>query len=120
MNINTEILQIVSEIGYMACFQGDAERSQAIMAGVDAISTPQAPVKVGLAITKLYAGDIDTAIAILRDDVLVKEPEHMSAKCFLGIALKMQGKEDEARNLFSDVAERGTPDEKSIANAYLE
>lgn len=120
MNINTEILQTVSEIGYMACFQGDVERSQVIMQGVDAISTPQAPVKVGLAITKMYAGDVDSAIAILRDDVLLKEPEHMSAKCFLAIALKMKGNEEEAHNLFDDVVANGTPDEKNIAKAYLE
>ena len=103
----------------MACFRGDNERSQLIMSGVDAVGGNQTPIKMGLAITKIYAGDVDNAITILRDDVLIKEPEHMSAKCFLGIALNLKGDQQQANNLFQEVAQKGSPDEQSIANVYL-
>ena len=119
MKATTEILQLLSEVGYMACFKGDSERSQTIMDGVEAVGKEQAPIKMGVAITKIYAGEFDNAISILRDDILVQEPDHMSAKCFLGIALNLTGSEDEALSLFQDVAQRGNPDEQSIANAYL-
>lgn len=91
MNVTTELLQLLSEVGYMACFRGDSERAQVIMDGVDAVGDEQTPIKMGLAITKIYAGDLDDAISILRDDVLNNDPEHMSAKCFLGIALNLKG-----------------------------
>ena len=119
MNVSTELLQLLSEVGYMACFRGDNERSQVIMNGVDAVGENQSPIKMGLAITKIYAGDIDNAITILRDDVLAKEPDHMSAKCFLGIALNLKGDQSQAIGLFKEVAAKGSPDEQSIANVYL-
>ncbi|MGB0846224.1 MAG: tetratricopeptide repeat protein [Thiolinea sp.] len=119
MNVTTELLQLLSEVGYMACFRGDSERSQVIMDGVDAVGEEQAPIKMGLAIAKIYAGDLDNAVSILRDDVLAKEPEHMSAKCFLGIALNLKGDQDQASTLFEEVALKGSPDEQSIANVYL-
>lgn len=119
MNVTTELLQLLSEVGYMACFRGDSERAQVIMDGVDAVGKEQVPIKMGLAITKIYAGDLDNAVSILRDDVLQNEPGHMSAKCFLGIALNLKGDQDEANTLFEEVAVNGNEDEKSIASVYL-
>ena len=119
MNVSSELLQLLSEVGYMACFRGDARRSQVIMEGVEAVGREQTPIKMGVAIAKIYAGDIDRAIAILRDDVLAREPNHMSAKCFLGIAMNQQGDEAGAMALFQEVAKHGNPDEQSIANVYL-
>nr|CAA6827528.1 MAG: Unknown protein [uncultured Thiotrichaceae bacterium] len=119
MNVTTELLQLLSEVGYMACFRGESDRAQAIMGGVDAVGREQIPIKMGLAITKVYAGELDNAISILRDDILQTEPEHMSAKCFLGIALNLQGNQDEANTLFEEVAVHGNDDEQSIANVYL-
>ena len=119
MNVTTELLQLLSEVGYMACFRGDSDRAQVIMDGVDAVGKEQTPIKMGLAITKIYSGDLEQAISILRDDILVKEPDHMSAKCFLGIALNLVGNQDQANELFEEVAVRGNEDEQSIANVYL-
>lgn len=119
MNVSTELLQLLSEVGYMACFRGDNDNSQIIMDGVDAVGEEQAPIKMGVAISKIYAGDLDNAISILRDDVLAKEPDHMSAKCFLGIALNLKGEQSQATVLFQEVAEKGSSDEQSIANVYL-
>lgn len=119
MNVSTELLQLLSEVGYMACFRGDSDRAQLIMNGVDAVGREQAPIKMGLAITKIYAGDLDNAISILRHDVLSNEPDHMSAKCFLGIALNLKGDQNEANTLFEEVAVHGNEDEQSIANVYL-
>ena len=119
MKATTEILQLLSEVGYMACFKGDSVRSQMIMEGVDAIAREQTSIKMGVAVAKMYAGDMNGAISIFRDQVLAKEPDHMSAKCFLGIALNLSGDADEARTLFEEVSLRGNPDEKGIADFYL-
>lgn len=119
MRANTELLQSMAEIGYMACFKGDMNRSQAIMDGIDAISIQQNPVKISVAIVRLYAGRYDEAVSILRDQVLADEPDHMSAKCFLGIALSQKGQKLEAKELFQEVILRGNEDERNIASAYL-
>ncbi|HRJ54060.1 MAG TPA: tetratricopeptide repeat protein [Candidatus Thiothrix moscowensis] len=119
MQVNNELLQLLSEVSYLACFKGDMQRSQVIMDGVDALGGEQIPVKMGVAITKVYAGDYAQAIVILRDQILVREPEHMSAKCFLGIALSQTGSADEAKNLFEEVIQHGNQDERTIASAYL-
>ena len=119
MQVNTELLQLMSEVGYLACFKGDAERSQIIMSGVEAIGIEQIPIKMGVAIAKLYSGQYDQAITILRDQVLVREPNHMSAKCFLGIALSQTGHKAEAKEFLEDVVQRGNQDESAIASAYL-
>jgi hypothetical protein len=119
MQASSELLQIMSEVGYLACFKGDVERSQVIMDGVNAIGVEQTPIKMGVAISKVYAGQYDQAIDILRDQILVREPEHMSAKCFLGIALSQKGQKAEAKELLEDVIRRGNQDESAIAAAYL-
>lgn len=119
MQASNELLQLLSEVGYLACFKGDNTRSQVIMDGVEAMGGEQTPVKMGVAITKVYAGDYEQAISILRDQILVREPGHMSAKCFLGIALSQTGQPDEARTLFEEVIQNGNQDERVIASAYL-
>jgi predicted Zn-dependent protease len=119
MQASSELLQVMSEVGYLACFKGDVERSQVIMDGVNAIGVEQTPIKMGVAISKVYAGQYDQAIDILRDQILVREPEHMSAKCFLGIALSQKGQKAEAKELLEDVIQRGNQDESAIAAAYL-
>ncbi|OQX15846.1 MAG: hypothetical protein BWK73_05550 [Thiothrix lacustris] len=119
MQATVQLLQLISEIGYMACFAGQTKRSQVIMDGVSAIGIEQTPIKMGVAIIKIYAGYYEQAIAILRDDVLLNEPKHMSAKCFLGIALSQKGQKAEAKALFEEVIRLGNSDESSIAAAYL-
>lgn len=119
MQASVELLQLMSQAGYMACFRGDTKRSQIIMEGVEAIGIEQIPIKMGVAIAKVYAGDYDYAIDILRNQVLQMDPGHMSAKCFLGIALTQTGVVDEARVLFEEVIQHGNQDERSIASAYL-
>ena len=119
MNTDIELLRIMSQVGYLTCFKGDAKRSQMIMDGVSAIGREQIPIKIGVAVADIYAGKYDKAIDVLRDQILVEDPNHMSAKCFLGIALTQKGKKSEAKELFDEVVLHGNQDEKMIANAYL-
>lgn len=119
MSPDVELLKLISQIGYLTCFKGDAKRSQIIMDGVSAIGREQIPIKLGVAVADIYAGKYDKAIDILRDQILVEDPQHMSAKCFLGIALTQKGKKSEAKELFDEVVVYGNQDEKIIATAYL-
>lgn len=119
MEIRAELLRTLSQVGYMACFKGLIQEGQVIMDGIRAVRAQQVPVLVGVAIARISAGRYDEAIALLRDHVLTVEPEHMTAKCFLGLALKQVGRTSEGNRLLEEVGSQGNPDEQIIAKAYL-
>lgn len=119
MNVSVEILQLLSEVGYMSCFKNDTKNAKIIMDGVDAVAGDQVPTKMGVALVDLYSGRYDKAIDTLQNYVLVREPNHMSAQCFLGMALKMSGKDSEAKDIFDHVVKNGNDDERVIASVHL-
>ncbi len=119
MEINKEIMQLLSQVGYLACFKGDVESGQLIMDSVDMNSGGQIPAKIGVAISRIYAAKYDEAIKTLKEQVLPVEPDNMTAKCFLGMALSESGRTDEAIALFEDVVKNGSNDDKTIASFYM-
>lgn len=119
MDIKKETMQLLSQIGYLACFKGDIETGQMIMEAVDMNSGGQIPAKIGVAISRIYASRYDDAVDILQNHVLPIEPDNMTAKCFLGMALSESGRQDEATALLQEVVRLGGPDDQTIASFYL-
>jgi len=119
MDISREFLRTLSQVGYLACFKGRIGEGEAIMEGAYAAQPEQIPTQVGLAIARICTGQYVEAVDILRDQVLAVEPNHMTAKCFMGLALKQTGQKEEATRLLQEVSQRGSSDEKAIASAYL-
>jgi len=119
MEISTEIIQLLSQVGYLACFNGDVDKGQLIMDSVEENCNGQSAALVGVAISRIYAGQYDDAIRILKENVLTVEPDNMTAKCFLGMALSESGDVDEAMSLFNDIVENGGEDDRIIASFYL-
>ncbi len=114
-----EVLKTLSEVGYMACLKGNVAQGEIIMEGVHAMNEESIPVKVGLAIARISASRYAEAVAILQDEVLKADPDNMTAKCFLGIALTEMGNKADARDYLGDVSEHGDADEKKIAEVYM-
>jgi len=119
MEISTEMIQLLSQVGYLACFNGEVEKGQLIMDSVEENCKGQSAALVGVAISRIYAGQYTDAIRILKDGVLVHEPDNMTAKCFLGMALSESGEVDEAIDLFKEIIDKGGEDDRTIANFYL-
>ncbi len=119
MEISTEMIQLLSQVGYLACFNGDVDKGQLIMDSVEANCNGQSAALVGVAISRIYAGQYEDAIRILKENVLTVEPDNMSAKCFLGMALSESGDIDEAIVLFNDIIQNGGEDDRTIASFYL-
>jgi len=119
MEISTEIIQLLSQVGYLACFNGDVDKGQLIMDSVEENCNGQSAALVGVAISRIYAGQYEDAIRILKENVLTVEPDNMTAKCFLGMALSESGDVDEAMSLFNDIVENGGEDDRTIASFYL-
>ena len=118
MNIPQDLLKAISELGYAACFIGDSQRAETIMKGVEAVAQPQPAVHIGLAVSKMYAGQLTEAKKIL-ETIINANPNHSTAKCFLGITLNMMGKKEEAQKQFAFVSEHGDENEIEIARSYL-
>lgn len=119
MQVSTELLQTLAQIGYMACFQGNVDKGQVIMDGVDANCNGQPAAKIGVAIARIYGGRHEEAINILQNEVLPVDPQNTTAMCFLGMALADSGKPEQAKDYFQQLADNGNDDEKTIANVYL-
>ncbi len=119
MEISTDMIQLLSQVGYLACFNGDVDKGQLIMNSVEANCRGQSAALVGVAISRIYAGQYEDAIRILKENVLTIEPENMTAKCFLGMALSESGDINEAIVLFNDIIENGGEDDRTIASFYL-
>lgn len=114
-----DILKTLSEVGYMACLKGNVAQGELIMEGVYAMNEESIPVRVGLAVARISASRYAEAVDILENNVLSIEPDHMTAKCFLGIALTEMGNKADAKAYLGDVSEHGDVDEKNIAEVYM-
>jgi len=119
MDISTEMIQLLSQVGYLACFSGDIQSGQLIMDSVELNCKEQPAALVGVAISRIYAGQYPEAIKILKESVIDKDPDNMTAKCFLGMALSESGEVDEAIGLFEEIIDKGGEDDKTIASFYL-
>jgi Flp pilus assembly protein TadD len=116
---NPELLRKLSEVGYLSCLKGNVAQGEIIMEGVHAMNEQSIPIKVGLAVARISASRYSEAVEILQNEVLSIEPDNMTAKCFLGIALTEMGNKTDARSYLGDVSEHGGEDEKKIAEVYM-
>lgn len=119
MNISSDVIQLLSQVGYLACLKGDVANGQMIMDSVEMNSDSHPSAMIGVAISRIYAGQYAEAANTLRNKVLTIEPDNLTAKTFLGIALSESGETEEAFTLFREIAATGDADNSAIASFYL-
>ncbi|MCK5917809.1 MAG: tetratricopeptide repeat protein [Cocleimonas sp.] len=119
MKIDGDVIQLLSQIGYLACLKGDVANGQMIMDSVEMNSDSHPSAMIGVAISRIYAGQYTEAVSTLKNKVLNVEPDNMTAKTFLGIALSESGESEEALELFKDIVANGNADNSAIASFYL-
>jgi Flp pilus assembly protein TadD len=119
MKIDTDVIQLLSQIGYLACLKGDVASGQMIMDSVEMNSDSHPSAMIGVAISRIYAGQYTEAVSTLKNKVLSIEPDNMTAKTFLGIALSESGESEEAFELFREIVANGNADNSAIASFYL-
>lgn len=119
MKIDSDVIQLLSQIGYLACLKGDVSNGQMIMDSVEMNSDNHPSAMIGVAISRIYAGQYTEAVRTLKNKVLNIEPNNMTAKTFLGIALSESGESEEAFTLFRDIVANGNSDNRAIASFYL-
>lgn len=111
MEISTDLVKLLMEIGYVAVGSGLSAEAAAIFAGVEAARPESELPAIGLAVSQMNSGRADEAVRTLRDKALVRKPDSQIAKSFLGLALKLAGFQADSRALLSEVVQ---------ANAHAE
>lgn len=118
MKISGDVVQLLSQIGYLACLKGNVHDGQMIMDSVEMNSNSHPSTLIGVAISRIYAGQYPEAIKTL-NNVLEIDADNMTAKTFLGIALSESGESENAFVLFKEIVEKGNDDNRAIASFYL-
>jgi len=122
VKIEDDFVKKLTQTGALASFSGLHENAQKILEGVRILRPKNIYASIGLAITKINANELDDAIMILQNWVLNVEPQNVSAKCYLGVALKYSDRENEGNKLFQEViksADEKNINEKNLATALL-
>ncbi|HBR96605.1 MAG TPA: hypothetical protein DD979_04410 [Gammaproteobacteria bacterium] len=119
MNISVEFLQRLSQIGYAACFKDQGDRGEFILDAVYGLKPGQEPTLVGKAVGKIAVRKFDEAIDLLQNRVLTENPDNLTAKCFLGLALSETGSQSEAEDHLEEVMMLGNDDHRAVASAVL-
>lgn len=118
MEISSELLKKLSQIGYMACMKGYVKEGGIIMDGVNGVRPDHPPILIGVAIARITAAQYQEAVDILKLKVLNQDPSNLTAKCFLGIALFELGDKKQAQLYFTEIMAKGDANHQAIAESY--
>jgi len=107
-------------IGYAAAWQGLPKEAVAIFDGVAAVRPESEVPMIGAAVVAMLSGHENVAIQTLRDGALELNPDSAQARAHLGVALRLQGVEDEGLTLLQEVASQTSdPDAATLARNVL-
>lgn len=120
MEVNTETVQSLMEIGYVAVGCGYFAEAEAIFAGVQAARPASELPQLGRAMAKLNAGQVNEAISLLRG-ALETNPDSDLAMSFLGLALRKAGLGQASRDVLDQVIRANhQPEAVALARSLLE
>lgn len=107
MEIQTEVIQLLMEAGYLAGGYGLYKESEDIFEGIRAIRPDSELPIIGLAVTKMNAGKNTESARMLWEQALKINPESDLAKSFLGLALKLSNLNSESETVLKEVIDTG-------------
>lgn len=119
MNVSTEVVQNLMEVGYVAAGRGLAPLAERIFAGVEAARPDSPAPAIGRAVAAMNIGEPGEAVELLRASA-EKHPDSDVTKSFLGLALRQAGLNQQSDQLLQDVvANARDPNAKAMADAIL-
>ncbi len=104
MQADTNMIQLLMEIGYLASGYGFHKEAHTIFKGVRAARPESEFPFIGMAVVKMNQGESDEAIGILNDYALAKNPESDLVKSFMGLALKLSGENGKSREILMQIS----------------
>ena len=107
MEIDSKLLKLMMEIGFLAADKGQLAEAETIFYGVSKARPNSAYPYVGAGYVAMNKNEFEKAIAILRNAPHQDAKEKELSGGFLGMALKFAGYNEEAHRLLSDIKENG-------------
>lgn len=119
--LTTEEIRLLAEIGFLACGAGHTRAARLLFEGLRNLRPTQPFAYIGLALSRLEAGENEEAIRILREEGLRNNPDNDEVKVFLGLALATARRASESQRVLSEVADpaKGDVPEARFARRLL-
>ena len=119
MEVETSLIKLLMELGYVATGQGLHTEAEVIFTGVRAARPKSEYPLIGLAITKMNAGEYEEAIRLL-EEARELNPSNWLSASFLGLAFKLKGEQAKSRAILEEVLQNAQQKEAiNMAQALL-
>ena len=119
MDVSSDLIRELMDIGMLAAYQGLCPQAQAIFNAVRAVRPDSEIPYIGHGIAFLNANRAKHAIMAF-EGALQKNPDSGFAKCYLGMACKMTGAADRAEQLLNEViSDSGDQEAVVMAENFL-
>jgi len=102
IEVPTEIVKLLMELGYLAEGQGLFKESRAIFEAVKSAREDSEYPLIGLAVCELNAGQYDIALKLLEEAENLNSENYL-IKSFKGLTYKLMGENSKARKVLDDV-----------------
>ncbi|MFC4160052.1 tetratricopeptide repeat protein [Chitinimonas lacunae] len=118
--LSSDTIRLLTEIGFAAAGRGLMAEAETIFSGLALLRPEAAFPYIGLAITRLNAGQPDEAVRVLERDGLSRCPGNIEIRVFLGLALRLARRGSESdKILLAVLAEAADHDAARLARALL-
>ncbi len=115
------LAKILIMIGFLSASAGLSEDSEQIFKSLKTMRPDSEYPLIGVAVSKMTAGNLEAAVEILRDQALQKKPDSDIAKAFLALAYTHLKRSEETQNLTKEILERNADqDAVNLATAIIE
>lgn len=118
--LTPEMVRLLTELGFAAAGRGLFDEAETIFQGLAAVRPDSAFPYIGLALTRLNAGQPDEAARVLEQEGLARCPGDIEIRVFLGLALRLARRGSESDKLLRAVLDEAADhDAARLARALL-
>lgn len=107
MKIDSDLLKLLMEMGFLAVTSGRLGEAAVIFKGVAQARPSSAYPRIGLGCVAMGRGDYEGAVDVLSGAPATEQAERDLCQGFLGMALKLAGRHDECREVLSQLQVEG-------------
>ncbi|MDR1435942.1 MAG: hypothetical protein LBI39_01910 [Puniceicoccales bacterium] len=109
-DVRSEWLQLLMEVGYVACGQGRPTQAATIFDGISAVRPKSELPLIGLAMAQMNLGKLTAACDTLVKRAKKLNPENLLVDTMAAMVFRMSGAVDESDAILNAVIEDGSDD----------
>lgn len=117
MKPSSQAVRTLMEVGIASVGAGLRQQAMTIFEGIEAVRPDSEAPMIGAALIYMNSNAPEEAVKVLREGALTRNPKSVEARMFLGIALKMAGRNAECETVIKELNAIGDAQAKSFAAA---